>query len=160
MFKRKVYKTPSAPVTRSKRPGVMARIIDAVRPQPKPVELRNPVLLEMARGQPCLFRVPGICNRDRDTTVACHSNLGIHGKAGARKADDCYTAWGCSACHAWLDHGPAPAPVKRAAFMLAFGRMRALWHDIAFNPSFRPNVPKRERDAALWALEHIPPDTL
>jgi hypothetical protein len=51
---------------------------------PKTVQHRHPHLLSMARGQSCLLLVPGICNGDRSTVVAAHSNLSIHGKAGAR----------------------------------------------------------------------------
>ena len=71
---------------------------------------------------PCLFQVAGVCNRDRATTVACHSNWGEHGKAGARRADDCYSVWGCSACHAWLDQGGSSAEVKRPIFDAALLR--------------------------------------
>jgi hypothetical protein len=52
---------------------------------PKTEAIRMPALLEMARGRPCLLLVSGH-DHSPDTVVAAHSNLSIHGKAGARKA--------------------------------------------------------------------------
>lgn len=105
----------------------------------------------MARGMPCLLQVPGVCCHDRATVVCCHSNLSIHGKAGARKADDHYSVWGCAACHRWLDRGPAPRALKTTAFMQAHLRQVLEWRAIAFDPSSAP----RDRNAALWALERL-----
>ena len=53
---------------------------------PKKPRQRNPTLLNMAKGEPCLLRVPGVCNGDSDTTVAAHSNQSAHGKGKAMKA--------------------------------------------------------------------------
>lgn len=117
-------------------------------PVPKPVEHRNPHLLSMANGMPCLLLVPGICNHRQDTTVSCHSNLSIHGKAGARKADDQYTVWGCAACHEWLDRGKAPAALKEKTFMEAHARQVLAWRGIAqFDPFLK------DKRAAQWALD-------
>lgn len=152
MFKFKKYTSPSAPVTRSKRPGVMARVIEAIKPQPKTVELRNPTLLQLARGMPCQLRILNVCNNDRATVVSCHSNWSDHGKAGARKADDCYTVWGCAACHRWLDQGNASGRLKRDVFMFALKyRMRMAWKQIA---SDDVHWNDRERAAAQWALDN------
>jgi len=119
---------------------------------PKPVAHRNRRLLDLARGMPCLLRIEGICNGGTDTTVACHSNLAIHGKAGARKADDQWHVHGCAACHRWLDQGPAPAAEKVERFGAAHRWMVAIWQDIVAG-----NVPAtpRERKAAQWALDRI-----
>lgn len=119
-------------------------------PAPKSVEHRNPHLLAMAAGMPCLLLVPGVCNHRQDTTVACHSNLSIHGKAGARKADDQYSVWGCAACHAWLDQGTAPAAQKERAFMEAHSRQVLAWRGIA---TFDPFL--KDKRAAQWALERL-----
>lgn len=116
--------------------------------QPKPVEHRNPALLAMARGKACLLKVPGVCNCDPRTTVACHSNLGIHGKAKARKADDQYSVFGCSACHQWLDAGPAPRTDKTAAFMRAHLDQLLAWRRVVGDMTYTP----KERAAAHWAL--------
>lgn len=129
--------------------GVMAAN-DAVKPAPKTKAARCPALLEMAERKPCLLQVKDVCNGRTDTTVACHSNQAIHGKAGARKADDCYTVWGCVACHAWLDQGKAMASHKEAVFRQAHARQVECWKLIA---SIRE--PERFRKAAQWALEQL-----
>ena len=121
-------------------------------PAPKPRPWRCPTLLDMARDRPCLLLVPGICNHRTDTTVAAHSNWAEHGgKAGARKADDCYTVWACYACHTWLDAGRASADRKRAAFLAAHPLQVFAWRQIATDPT----EPARYRRAALAALERL-----
>lgn len=70
---------------------------------PKTVRRESPALREFASQKQCLLQVPGICNFDWTTTVACHGNSHRFGKATGRKADDCYMVWGCSCCHLWLD---------------------------------------------------------
>jgi hypothetical protein len=125
-------------------------IADACIAQPKTQQHRNPHLLAMARNQPCMLLVPGCCNHRIDTTVAAHSNWQEHGgKSGARKADDQYTVWGCSACHSWLDQGRAPKAQKQAAFMAAHLRQVLAWREIAGDAG----APTRNRNAARWALE-------
>ena len=123
-------------------------VVAAPAAAPKSAAQRNAHLRDMARGMPCLLRVPGVCTQDRATVVCCHSNLSIHGKAGARKADDHYSVWGCAACHQWLDQGPAPRAQKAAAFMAAHLAQVLEWRAIAFDGSSAP----RDRAAALWAL--------
>ena len=57
---------------------------------------------DKARGQPCQIRVPEVCNFNTETTVPCHLRLaGITGVS--LKADDLLVAWGCSACHDYVD---------------------------------------------------------
>lgn len=123
----------------------------ASRPRPKTKAQRNKQLRQMARDKPCLLLVPGHCTHDRSTVVCCHSNLSAHGKAGARKADDHYSAWGCSACHRWLDQGTAPRAQKTSVFMAAHLRQVQEWRAIAFDPRSAP----RDKAAALWALERL-----
>ena len=120
----------------------------AARAQPKSKAHRNSHLRDMARGMPCLLRVPGICSHDSATVVCCHSNLSIHGKAGARKADDQYSVWGCATCHRWLDAGPSPKAIKTAVFMAAHLAQVLEWRAIAFDSRSAP----RDRAAAQWAL--------
>lgn len=135
--------TPSRVITRGTYAGATAAA------DPKPVEYRNSALLEMAKDRPCLLLVPAVCNHRVDTTVACHSNLSIHGKAGARKADDQYSVWGCAACHYWLDFGKARAEQKAGAFMLGHANQVLAWRFVATDPQ----EPPRARRAALWALQ-------
>jgi hypothetical protein len=119
-----------------------------VVPAPKTVAQRNPRLRALAKGQQCLLLVRGICTNDTTTVVCCHSNLSIHGKGERRKADDHYSAWGCAACHSWLDQGPAPAARKEAAFMAAHLRQVLAWRALAGATS----TDARDRAAVLWAL--------
>lgn len=120
--------------------------------QPKSEPYRDQALLEMARGRPCLLMVPAVCNHRLDTTAAAHSNLSVHGKAGGRKADDCYTVWACASCHIpWLDQGKAAANVKEQAFMEAHARQVLAWRLIALDQA----EPERFRRAASRALEHL-----
>lgn len=62
-------------------------------------------LRELARGKPCLIRIPGVCNHNPETTVLCHLRMaGISGMG--LKANDLLGAWGCSDCHRYCDtHG-------------------------------------------------------
>jgi len=66
---------------------------------------RSKRLLDAARGQECMVRIPNVCNNNPETVVAAHSNQLKHGKGGGLKAHDCYVAWACYACHAELDQG-------------------------------------------------------
>jgi hypothetical protein len=109
------------------KPLVRGAYGGTTEPAPKTEAYRDPALLAMAERKPCLLQVRGVCNGRTDTTVACHSNQQMHGKAGARKADDCYTVWGCSACHEWLDRGPAIASHKEAVFRHAHARQVECW---------------------------------
>ena len=46
-----------------------------------------------------MVRIPGVCNRDPETTVLAH----IPGAGMGRKADDILGAWCCSSCHDAVD---------------------------------------------------------
>lgn len=120
---------------------------------PKQQRAENRHLLRMARGKPCLFGVRDVCNRNPETTVAAHSNWAQHGgKGGARKADDCYSAWACSACHSWLDSGPADGEIKKTQFLLAHLDQVLMWREIA---SGITGAPAKDRAAAALALQHL-----
>lgn len=119
---------------------------------PKTPRREIPHLLSMARGMPCLFMLRGVCNHNPETTVAAHSNWAQHGgKGGARKADDCYSAWACSSCHTWVDSGPADGEQKKLAFMLAHLSQVRHWRAIVADPTSKP----RDRAAAQLALDHL-----
>ncbi len=120
--------------------------------RPKTAAKRNRALLDMAQGRRCLLlAVEGCEGASGLTTVACHSNSGIHQKGASRKADDQYTAWGCAACHAWLDQGRSPKAEKQRAFMSAHLRQVLEWRRIAADKK----EPLRFRDAACWALNQL-----
>jgi hypothetical protein len=77
---------------------------------------------DLCEGQQCYLEVDGVCNHDSTTVVPCHSNESAHGKGMRIKAHDLFTVPGCSNCHFWLDHGPAPREVKKAAWRHAWER--------------------------------------
>jgi hypothetical protein len=56
-----------------------------------------------ARGQPCMIRIPGICNGNPETTVLAHYRLAGYCGTGL-KPDDQMGAWACSSCHDVVDH--------------------------------------------------------
>ena len=59
-------------------------------------------LRKLAKGQPCMIRVAGICNRNPETTVLAHYRLA--GTCGTGiKPPDHLGAWACSACHDAVD---------------------------------------------------------
>lgn len=59
-------------------------------------------LRNSARGQPCAFQIPGICNHDASTTVLCH--LPSEVKGAATKSDDFFAVFGCANCHEVIDN--------------------------------------------------------
>lgn len=148
----RVYRTPAVAAS-AFRLAVAADTGTAAAP--KDEAHRNPRLLTLARGMPCLLRVPGVCSRDVLTTVAAHSNWACHGKGMARKASDAFSCWACGTCHSWLDQGPAPKATKQAAFMRAHTDQVLLWRQIATDPG-RPAAARR---AAQWALDLLNPTT-
>lgn len=81
-------------------------------------------LRETARGQECTFRVPNVCNSNKETTVWAHSNKGRHGKGVGLKSHDPFGAFACSACHDWYDNKlpNVSADAKDEAFELARDR--------------------------------------
>lgn len=56
-------------------------------------------LRDSARGQPCLVRIPGVCNHNPATTVLAHINGGGMGT----KTSDLFGAFCCSSCHDLID---------------------------------------------------------
>jgi hypothetical protein len=151
-FKRlQVVHMPPTPAKRLERPVVFADCSAMQQPQAKPEPQRNPHLLSMARGRPCLLRTR-VCSYDNSTTVAAHSNLLAHGKGRGRKADDCYSVWACARCHAWLDSSyDAEFEEKESAFMRALVAQADEWKAIAGSASASP----KDRTAAMWAVQRL-----
>jgi len=60
-------------------------------------------LRKLARGKPCLLRIPGVCvdSPSHETTVLCH--VRIAGTGMGRKPVDLAGIHGCAACHDALD---------------------------------------------------------
>lgn len=67
-------------------------------------------LRRLAKGKPCLVRIPGVCTGDPATTVLAHYRM--PGQAGVgMKPDDLLGAWACSRCHDVVD-GREPRPIE------------------------------------------------
>jgi hypothetical protein len=59
-------------------------------------------LRKLAKGRECQIRIPGRCNGDSQTVVGCHFRLSGLSGMGSKPAD-LFIAYGCSACHAYVD---------------------------------------------------------
>lgn len=59
-------------------------------------------LRKLARGQPCMVRLPSICNFNVETTVLAHLRRGGVAGVGQKPPDLC-GVWACSACHDEID---------------------------------------------------------
>jgi hypothetical protein len=65
----------------------------------------------LARGMECQIRLVGICNFDNETTVPCHlRQAGLTGLCYI--AESIFVAWGCSACHAYVDSHPGDVAIQ------------------------------------------------
>lgn len=78
---------------------------------PKTSKIRN-----SAKGEPCLVRVPGVCNGNSTTVVLAHLN----GAGVGYKHQDHKAAYACSECHSWIDGGYVQQGYSRDT--------RDLWH--------------------------------
>lgn len=91
---------------------------------------RNRPLLDLAKGQPCMVHIRDICNANPATTVSAHSNQARHGHGRSIKADDCFIAWVCSACHAELDQGKMGRALKADYWQHGFEMtLLAMWQE-------------------------------
>jgi len=63
---------------------------------------RSPELLGLAADETCTIRLPGC---QQGPCVSAHSNQAKHGKGRGVKADDCFIAHACDACHREIDQG-------------------------------------------------------
>jgi hypothetical protein len=58
-------------------------------------------LRDSAKGQPCMFQIPGICQPNNETVCLCHLPSDIKGMGN--KSDDFHAAFGCHSCHQAID---------------------------------------------------------
>lgn len=57
----------------------------------------------LAKGQPCLIRLPG-CDGGGITTVLCHYRLAGYSGTGMKPDDLSFGAYGCHSCHQKIDN--------------------------------------------------------
>jgi hypothetical protein len=91
---------------------------------------RSPKLLREAKDRPCMIQIPGICNGDSRTVVACHSNMSIHGRGFSFKSHDWACSWCCAACHRAIDSGTRLTREEKESYFLR-GMSRTL--EVLFN---------------------------
>ncbi len=72
---------------------------------------------KLAKGQPCLIRLPG-CNHNPETTVTAHYRLAGYAGIGMKPDDYDWGAWACSACHDLVD-GRTKTQMSREIIRLA-----------------------------------------
>tara|TARA_R110000851_G_C13102466_1_gene568861 strand:+ start:2077 stop:2538 length:462 start_codon:yes stop_codon:yes gene_type:complete len=72
--------------------------------------IRSRKVLDSAKGQPCAFRFPGICQGSTETTVWAHLNGARYGKGAGIKAHDILGGHACFWCHSYLDTGHGTSP--------------------------------------------------
>lgn len=154
-FKSKQYDRTKRAVHEPLSAEVQARfkaqpVSEECAPVEKTAAKRNANLLKLAKGQPCMLTLRN-CDGGGETTVAAHSNQAKHGKAGARKADDCYSVWSCFSCHSWIDQGSAPREEKDSYFNAAHARQVLAWREIADSYSAK----EWKQAAAQWALDQL-----
>lgn len=100
---------------RSKSPIKTQSKLKARKPM-KSASPKTSKIRKSAQGEPCLVRVPGVCNGDSATTVLAH----INGAGVGCKHSDHKAAFACSACHEWVDGGYIQQGYTRDT--------RDLWH--------------------------------
>jgi hypothetical protein len=82
-------------------------------------------LRDSARGQDCTFRIAGVCNRDPATTVFCHAPH--ESKGMGNKSHDFIGAFGCSACHDFMDRRSGDSTEDRTFFWLVALKRTWVW---------------------------------
>jgi hypothetical protein len=82
-------------------------------------------LRNSAKGQPCAFAIPGICNHSQDTTVLCH--IRDDAKGMGNKANDWSAAFGCVECHTAIDQHRLSKEDELFYSLRAMQRTQAYW---------------------------------
>lgn len=82
-------------------------------------------LRNSAKGQPCTFCIPRICNGDPATTVLAH--IRDEHKGVGNKADDYSAAFACSACHDAIDQHRLSREDELFFSLRALQRTQATW---------------------------------
>lgn len=99
-------------------------------------------LRELARGKPCMLRIPGICNYDTQTTVLAHVRM-IGISAMSMKAPDWFGAWACCSCHEHVDSKGGDQYLRR--LMLLEGMVRTQHEILLHHPTEAERLSTGER---------------
>jgi hypothetical protein len=88
-------------------------------------------LRTLAQGQPCMVRIPGVCNGNPETTVLAHIRRGNVAGMGQKPPDLC-GVWACSSCHDVMDmrkiDGPHDALAMDHIILRALVQQLAYYH--------------------------------
>lgn len=86
-------------------------------------------LRTLARGKPCMVRIPGVCNGNPETTVLAHIRRGGVAGMGQKPPDVC-GVWACSACHDAMDRRSHRLPIGELdAYTLEALCRQLAWYD-------------------------------
>lgn len=85
-------------------------------------------LRKLARGKPCMVRIPGVCNHNPDTTVLAHIRRGGVAGVGQKPPDTC-GVWACSNCHSVMGDGYAVDGVFTEGDILEALCRQLAWYD-------------------------------
>lgn len=80
-------------------------------------------LRSSAKGEQCTFNVAGVCNYNPSTVALCHLPF-IGGAGVGQKTDDFCAAYGCNACHDWIDNRSGVHPFHERVFYAARALIR------------------------------------
>lgn len=64
--------------------------------------MKLPNLRKLAKGQPCMVRLPNCCTFDPEQTVLAHLRIGNVAGMG-QKPPDLVAVWACQNCHSVID---------------------------------------------------------
>ncbi|ABO60580.1 DUF1364 domain-containing protein (plasmid) [Burkholderia vietnamiensis] len=100
-------------------------------------------ITDSARGETCALRLPGVCNRDPETTVWAHGNDVEGGKAKGKKLlrYDHIGCYACYSCHMVLD-GQAKRPAHLALEQVREAELLA-----------RAESAQKLKDKGLWPTD-------
>jgi hypothetical protein len=93
-----------------------------------PMKASRPAMTPLrlsAKDEQCTLNVASVCNYDPSTVALCHLPF-IGGAGGGQKTDDYCAAYGCSACHDWIDNRDGVHPLAERLYYGARGMIRTL----------------------------------
>jgi len=89
------------------------------------VSIISTKLRNSAKGQPCTFCIPGVCNSDPSTTVLAH--LPSEWKGAGNKSPDLFAGFSCSACHDHFDQHRMSREDELFYALRALERTQLIW---------------------------------